>query len=63
MSIRQRVALVFAGLVLVVVAGCTQPSAPGASAQPAQSEGTVPSTDAGPGMSTQPAPSKGRGDY
>jgi len=63
MNVRQRVALLLAGLVLVAVAGCTQPSAPAASDQPAPSLGGVPATDAGPGSSNQPGASKGRGDY
>jgi hypothetical protein len=63
MDVRQRVARLLAGLVLVAVAGCTQPSAPGTSTQPAASQGGVPATDAGPGASNQPAASQGRGGY
>jgi PBP1b-binding outer membrane lipoprotein LpoB len=61
MNVGQRVALLLAGLALVVLSGCTQPSAPAASTQPAASQ-TVPATDSGPGASTQPS-GKGRGDY
>ena len=63
MNVRQRVALLLASLALVAVAGCTQPSAPGASGQPVQSQSAAPATDPGPGTSSPPAPSKGRGDY
>ncbi len=39
MKIRKRVALLLAAIAFVVVAGCTQPSGPGASNQPAASGG------------------------
>lgn len=45
MKIRRRLALLLSALAIVIVAGCTQPSGtgggPGASAQPAASEGGI----------------------
>lgn len=62
MNVRQRVALLLAGLAFVAVVGCTQPSAPAASEQPPPSQGGVPAATSQPAASQDPS-SPGRGDY
>lgn len=57
MNVRQRVAAFLAAVALAIVAGCTQPSGPGAPAVTSQ-----PAASPQPAASQAPS-SPGRGDY